>query len=196
MYLRNGSVGLASGMAGTRSSNDMAGTRSSNNRTQSLFLSWPCFLLWRLSSQEGFLCRVIKMPPTVLYHPSSLLIPGKKKVVTRCWRKSLLVLAWVIWPFLVQSVRSGRWSTLATCALSVHFWYQQLRSTLLKWHCRKSRSPRRNKTGKNVCLLCLELPLSSFTDKVTEAKRSYGDLRSEPGSGREQFKPSLPDSKW
>lgn len=111
-------------MAGTRSSNDMARTRSSNDRTQSLFLSWPCLLLWRLYSQEGFLCRVIKMPPTVLYHPSSLLIPGKgkrKKVVTKCWRKSLLGLAWVIWPFLVQSVRPGRWSTLATCALFVYF---------------------------------------------------------------------------
>lgn len=71
MYLTSGDVGLASGMAGTRSSND---------RTRSLSVCWPCFLLYRLCSQENFLCMVIKIPLTMQYYPYSLLILEKKNM--------------------------------------------------------------------------------------------------------------------
>lgn len=105
---------LASGMAGTRNSSD---------RAQSFSISWPCFLLCRLHSQRGFLYLIIKMPPTVLYYPYSLLIPEKPNkheyffiVVIKYQRKSLIGLAWVIWPLVVQSLKLGRWSTLAALA--------------------------------------------------------------------------------
>lgn len=71
MYLTSGDVGLASGMAGTRSSHD---------RTRSLSICWPCFLVYRLCSQENFLCMVIKVPLTMQYYPYSLLILEKKNM--------------------------------------------------------------------------------------------------------------------
>lgn len=71
MYLRNGGMGLASGMAGPRSTND--------SRTQSFSISWPCFSLCRICSQEGFLYMMTKMPPTVQYYFYSYGFQGKKK---------------------------------------------------------------------------------------------------------------------
>lgn len=48
-----------------------------------------------------------------------------------------------------------------------------------------------------MCSLHLEQPTSYFTDKAAEATTGYGDLRSQPGSGRSShFRPGHSDSRW
>lgn len=71
MSLTSGDLGLALGMAGTRSANDS---------TRSLSISWSCFLLYRICPQENFFCMIVKVPLIILYYPSSLLIPEKKNM--------------------------------------------------------------------------------------------------------------------